>query len=66
MDLSKIEARLEGGKFYITLEIFQADVRRIFKNAHLYNAVETYWYKAATRLESFFDHYLASHLTFVK
>ena len=60
MDLSKIEKRLASGKYYITLEIFQADVRLIFRNAKLYNAADTYWYKAASRLEQYFEQYLAS------
>jgi hypothetical protein len=32
MDLSLIWERLQGGGYYLTLEIFLADVRRIFSN----------------------------------
>ena len=63
MDLSMVEQRLEAG-FYITLEIFQADVRRIFSNARIYNAADTIYAKLANKLEAYFDHYLASHLVF--
>ena len=63
MDFSKIEKRLTGGKYYINLEIFDADVRLIFKNAKLYNAADTYWYKAAHRLELYFNQYVQARLS---
>lgn len=63
IDLSKIQQQLEAGTFYITLELLEADIRRIFKNAKVYNASDTYWYKAANRLEQYFDRYLALHMS---
>lgn len=33
MDLATMERRLEGGHFYITLDIFVADMNRIFNNS---------------------------------
>lgn len=66
MDLSKIERRLESGNFYVSLDLLKADIRRIWKNAHLYNAVDTYWHKAASRLERFADQFLTSRLVHVK
>lgn len=65
MDITTIEGRLRSGRYYTTLDIFQADVRRIFRNAQLYNAAETYWYKAAGRLHTFFEQYLAANVVHV-
>jgi len=62
MHISLIEERLRSGRYYTSLEILQADVRRIFRNAQLYNAAETYWYKAAGRLHTFFEQYLAANI----
>ena len=62
MDFSKVDQRLQTGRYYATIEIFQADVRRIFKNAQVYNAPETYWFKAAGRLRTFFEQYLAANI----
>lgn len=66
MDLSKIERKLQSGRFYLTLDLLQADVRRIFRNAQVYNAVDTYWYKAAGRLETFFNQFLAQRVLHAK
>lgn len=41
--------RLESEQYYITFEMFVADVRRMFANAHTYNSPETIYYKCATR-----------------
>lgn len=59
--LNLIRQRLQRGGYYTTIEIFQADARRIFKNAQLYNAPETYWHKAAGRLAAFFEQYMAAN-----
>jgi histone acetyltransferase len=50
MDLGTMAARLEAG-VYVTLELFLADLRRIWSNARLYNAPETVFYKDACALE---------------
>ena len=65
IDISRIQQRLQSGRYYTTMEIFQADVRRIFKNAQLYNAPETYWYKAAGRLQAFFEQYLSANTLYL-
>jgi hypothetical protein len=38
-------------RYYITLDLFVADVRRISSNCRYYNSPDTEYYKAAHRLE---------------
>lgn len=38
-------------EYYVTLEMFVADVKRMFANARTYNTPETIYYKCATRWE---------------
>ncbi|KAK9812998.1 hypothetical protein WJX72_007034 [[Myrmecia] bisecta] len=64
MDLSLIEKRLNSKAFYLTLDIFMADMRRIFTNCRIYNAADTIYAKIATKLEAHFDHYMNSHLIY--
>ncbi|OVA05355.1 GNAT domain [Macleaya cordata] len=54
VDLRTLSKRLESGQYYVTLEMFVADVKRMFANAHTYNSPETIYHKCATRLEKFF------------
>ena len=61
IDLSTVGERLAAG-FYGSLEMFAADLRRMFANARVYNAPETHYFKIAGRLEAFFNEHLASHL----
>jgi len=44
--------RVESEQYYITFEMFTADVRRMFGNARTYNAPETIYYKCATRYDA--------------
>ncbi|KAK9831383.1 hypothetical protein WJX81_008254 [Elliptochloris bilobata] len=62
MDLSLMQARLQAGGYYIALEIFTADVRRICANAHIYNAAHTIYVQYANRMEAFLDQYLLTHV----
>ncbi|EFJ53092.1 histone acetyltransferase [Volvox carteri f. nagariensis] len=62
--LDVMEARLSSGCFYVTLEIFNADLRRIFENCRFYNAPDTIYYKLANKLESLVNQYLTTHLLF--
>ena len=55
IDISTIRAKIERGGFYITLDIFVADVLRMFANAKLYNAQDTVFYKAAVKLSGLFQ-----------
>ncbi|KAK1295966.1 Histone acetyltransferase GCN5 [Acorus calamus] len=54
MDLKIMSKRVDE-QYYITLEMFIADARRMFANARTYNSPETIYYKCATRLEGFFS-----------
>ena len=62
MDLQTMQKRVETGKYYITLEIFLADLKRIWANAKHYNGEETIFAKAANQLDRFVDQYLLSRL----
>lgn len=64
MDLSLMEQRLKKKDYYLTLDIFAADMRRICNNARIYNASESPYYKSANRLEAFFEQYMHAHLLF--
>lgn len=70
MDLSTVAARLEGGQqgrpFYTTLDLFVADVRRIFSNCRIYNAADTVYSKLSTRCEADFDALVAARVQFEK
>lgn len=48
-DLKTMSKRLESEQYYITFEMFVADVKRMLANARTYNAPETIYYKCATR-----------------
>lgn len=54
MDLKTMWKRLESEQYYITLDMFVADVKRMFSNARTYNSPETIYYKCANKLDSFF------------
>ncbi|KAG5567517.1 hypothetical protein RHGRI_002906 [Rhododendron griersonianum] len=49
MDLKTMSKRVESEQYYVTFEMFLADVRRMFANARTYNSPETIYYKCATR-----------------
>ncbi|CAA7399261.1 unnamed protein product [Spirodela intermedia] len=53
VDLRTMSRRVES-EYYVTLEMFVADVKRMFANARTYNTPETIYYKCATRLEAHF------------
>ncbi|XP_074316784.1 histone acetyltransferase GCN5 isoform X2 [Silene latifolia] len=54
IDLKTMAKRVDTEMYYVTFEMFVADVRRMFDNARTYNSPETIYYKCATRLESHF------------
>ncbi|KAM0937564.1 putative histone acetyltransferase chromatin remodeler Bromodomain family [Dioscorea sansibarensis] len=62
MDLRTMSKRLESELYYVTFEMFVADVKRMFANARTYNSPETIYYKCATRLENFFSNKVQAHL----
>ncbi|KAL6499527.1 DeSI-like protein hag1 [Orobanche gracilis] len=49
MDLKTMSKRVESEQYYVTFEMFVADVRRMFSNARTYNSPETIYYKCSTR-----------------
>lgn len=55
MDLKTMSRRVESEQYYVTLEMFLADARRMFANARTYNSPETIYFKCSTRLEAFFS-----------
>lgn len=50
-DLKTMSKRVESEQYYVTLEMFVADVRRMFSNARTYNSPETIYYKCSTRYD---------------
>ncbi|XP_022146562.1 histone acetyltransferase GCN5 [Momordica charantia] len=62
VDLKTMSKRVDSEQYYVTFEMFVADVRRMFVNARTYNAPETIYYKCATRLEAHFQSRLQSGL----
>ena len=55
IDIGMIERKVVEGGYYITLEIFAADFKRLFNNCRTYNAPETLYYKHANKLEEVFE-----------
>ncbi|KAJ6336075.1 hypothetical protein OIU78_012641 [Salix suchowensis] len=55
MDLKTMSKRVESEQYYVTLEMFIADVKRMCANARTYNTPDTIYYKCATRLEAHFQ-----------
>ena len=66
IDLQMIAQRIESGDFYVTLEIFAADFRRLFNNCRHYNAPDTPYFKCANRLEAFFEAKVAAGISWNK
>lgn len=61
-DLRTMSKRLESEQYYITFEMFVADVKRMLANARTYNAPETIYYKCATRYFSFICSLIFFHI----
>ncbi|XP_044503841.1 histone acetyltransferase GCN5-like isoform X2 [Mangifera indica] len=62
MDLRTMAKRVESEQYYVTFEMFVADVKKMFANAHTYNSPDTIYYKCATRLEAHFQSKVQSGL----
>lgn len=56
-DLSEIERRLDSKQYYITKDIFFADLRRMCENCMLYNKEDTVFYECAVTLQKFLADY---------
>ena len=48
-DLKTISKRVESEQYYITLEMFASDMKRMFNNARTYNSPDTIYYKCTNR-----------------
>ncbi|XP_010520631.1 PREDICTED: histone acetyltransferase GCN5 isoform X2 [Tarenaya hassleriana] len=55
VDMKTMSKRIESEQYYVTFDMFVADVRRMFNNARTYNSPDTIYYKCATRLEAHFQ-----------
>lgn len=64
IDISTIRKHVEAGKKYITMDIFVADVMRIFKNARIYNGQESVYYKHAQKLLAVFNQLLNHNMLY--
>ncbi|KAL2535719.1 Histone acetyltransferase GCN5 [Forsythia ovata] len=62
MDLKTLSKRVESEQYYVTLDMFVADVRRMFANARAYNSPDTIYYKCSTRLEAHLSNKLQAGL----
>ncbi|KAG8088311.1 hypothetical protein GUJ93_ZPchr0010g8673 [Zizania palustris] len=62
IDLKTMSRRVDSEQYYVTLEMFVADMKRMVSNAKTYNSPDTIYYKCASRLESFFTNKVASQL----
>jgi histone acetyltransferase len=54
IDLQSIENRLKAKNYYITKEIFLADLKRLCDNCRIYNREETEYYKCANDIQNEF------------
>ncbi|KAJ0245738.1 Bromodomain-containing protein [Hirschfeldia incana] len=54
IDLKTIGMRVESEQYYVTLDMFVADARRMFNNCKTYNSPDTIYYRCATRLQAHF------------
>ena len=64
VDIRTLGSRLQSGDYYATLDMFAADVRRMFSNARIYNAADTVYAKLASKLEAAFDAALGAKVRF--
>jgi len=62
IDISLVEGRINSRNYYLTLDIWLADARRIFANCRRYNAADTIYVKLANKLEIWLNVHLTSHV----
>ena len=65
-NLLYLQERLDQGNVYITLELFRAELARIWSNARHYNGEETIFAKAANAMERFTEQHFLSTLHYRK
>jgi len=62
IDLSAIEKKLNAGNYYITREMFIADLQRMCDNCKTYNKEGTIWHVCAIKIENrFLKRYKPKH-----
>ncbi|WRX10383.1 GNAT domain - like 5 [Theobroma cacao] len=54
VDLKTLSKRVESEQYYVTLDMFLADAKRMFANARTYNAPDTIYYKCTNRHDNHF------------
>lgn len=52
LDLKTIGKRLDSDIYYLTLDMFAADMKRMFANARTYNSPDTIYFKCANRFSA--------------
>ncbi|KAG6774536.1 hypothetical protein POTOM_021891 [Populus tomentosa] len=52
MDLKTMSKRVESEQYYVTLEMFIADVKRMCANARTYNSPDTIYFKLEAHFQS--------------
>lgn len=57
-DLRTMSKRIDSEQYYVTFEMFFADVKRMFANARTYNSPDTIYYKCATRCVNYAKSYI--------
>ena len=62
IDLSLINSRINSKNYYMTVDIFVSDVRRIFENCRKYNLADTIYVKLANKLEQGFGVWLTQSI----
>jgi len=54
VDLCLIEKRLKDSNYYITKDLFLADIKRMCDNCRIYNSADTEYYTCANEIENQF------------
>jgi hypothetical protein len=62
VDLETMEKRLDTGQFYITREIFMADLRRMCQNCRRYNGPNNVYYDCAETIDRFVEEVFSAPL----
>lgn len=64
IDISTIRNLIKSGNKYITMDIFIADVQRMFKNAKIYNGQDSVYYKYAHKLSILFQQLISESIVY--
>jgi histone acetyltransferase len=64
IDMGTIRKQLQAGGLYVTLDIFVADVLRMFKNAKIFNGPDSEYTQAAHKLTHLFQNTLSQNTAY--